>query len=178
MSVDEGFPPYSYVPGGPWPHPLSSPQGHWANRPPLRAEAIGTGDWRRSAPYLWGIALFNAGYYWEAHEVWESVWHAEGRRGPTADLLRALIKLAAAGVKVRERQPGGVVTHASRAAALFQSVRAQVGPRWLGLDLEEWAHRASQWAAEPPTDPGPREATVTRVFAFPIQPADPSDSAN
>lgn len=169
MIPDEGFPPYSYVPGGPWPHPTGSPQGHWAGRPPARAEPIRGGDWQQSAPYRWGIALFNAGYYWEAHEVWESLWHAEGRKGPTADLLKALIKLAAAGVKVRERQPAGAATHARRAAALFQAVAAKVGPRWLGLELDEWADRALQVAAQPPTDPAPRGAAVSRVFGFEIR---------
>ena len=45
--------------------------------------------------------------YWEAHEAWEELWHACGRMGPTADFLRGLIKLAAAGVKVREGRPRG-----------------------------------------------------------------------
>ena len=65
---------------------------------PMPADAAASPMFRR------GVALFNAGYYWEAHEAWEGLWHAYGRRGPTADVLKALIKLAAAGVKVREGQ--------------------------------------------------------------------------
>ena len=67
---------------------------------------------------LFLIELFNAGYYWEAHEAWEGLWHAHGRRGATADLIKGLIKLAAAGVKVRERRPRGVITHSRRAASV------------------------------------------------------------
>ncbi|TGQ49534.1 DUF309 domain-containing protein, partial [Mesorhizobium sp. M1C.F.Ca.ET.210.01.1.1] len=26
--------------------------------------------------FRWGIDLFNHGYYWEAHEAWEPLWHA------------------------------------------------------------------------------------------------------
>ena len=61
-----------------------------------------------SPRFLRGVSLFNAGYYWEVHEVWEGLWHAYGRRGVLADVIKALIKLAAAGVKVREGQEHGV----------------------------------------------------------------------
>src|SRR5207245_4482297 len=125
----------AFGPGGPWPHPTGSPQGHSAGKPHEVVPPIGRDDWRDSSAYLRGIQLFNAGYYWEAHEAWEGLWHAHGRKGPTADVLKGLIKLAAAGVKVRERQPGGVSTHANRAAALFEAVREKEGPRVLGLDL-------------------------------------------
>ncbi|MEO6809260.1 MAG: DUF309 domain-containing protein, partial [Isosphaeraceae bacterium] len=81
------FPAYSYVPRGPWPHPTSSPQGHSAGRGHLRLEPIEDDDWAASEDYGLGVALFNAGYYWEAHEAWEGLWHAHQRRGPTADVL-------------------------------------------------------------------------------------------
>jgi hypothetical protein len=116
------------------------------------------------------VALFNEGYYWEAHEDWEALWHAHGRHGPTADLLKGLIKLAAAGVKVRERQPGGVRTHAGRAGALFESVRVRSGNRLLGLDLGRLAALALDVAAAPPNDPGARGDRVVRVFGFRIEP--------
>jgi hypothetical protein len=108
--------------------------------------------------------LFNAGYYWEAHECWEALWHAQGRRGPTADLLKGLIKLAAAGVKVRQRQRHGVVTHAQRAAACFAAARAGGGRFQLGLDLDEWIRHAEAVAAVPPDDPAPPGARVSQVF--------------
>jgi predicted metal-dependent hydrolase len=127
--------------------------------------------WERSRAYLRGVELFNAGYYWEAHEEWEALWHAEGRKGTTADLLKGLIKLAAAGVKVREGQPHGVTTHARRAAALFEAVRAEGARKRLGLDLDRLADEARRVAEAPPSDPGPAGARVTRVFTFRIEPA-------
>src|SRR5262245_6153026 len=139
MSHPEPLPPYAYVPDGPWPHPVSSPAGHSAGRVPVRVEPIGAGGWAASPAFRRGVALFNAGYYWEAHEAWEALWHAQGRRGPTADVLKGLIKLAAAGVKVRQRQPRGVATHAHRAAALFEAEARQQGGRLLGLDLLDLA---------------------------------------
>jgi predicted metal-dependent hydrolase len=128
--------------------------------------------WESSPAYLRGIELFNAGYYWEAHEAWESLWHAHGRRGPTAEALQALIKLAAAGVKVREGRPAGVQTHAARAAALFDRACEAGGRNQLGLDLEEWADRAWSLADHPPVDPAPAGMAVSRVFEFAIEPSE------
>ena len=119
------LPPYTYVPGSQWPHPTRSPAGHLFGVVHATAEPIEDGRWEASALYRRGVELFNAGYYWEAHEAWEPLWHAHGRRGVIADVLRALIKLAAAGVKVLEGRPDGVRTHASRAAALFSRRRVK-----------------------------------------------------
>ncbi len=165
----EPLPPYTYVPGGPWPHPIRSPEGHsYGHRDgPV---APGSTDW--SARFRRGIELFDAGYYWEAHEVWEGLWHAEGRRGAAADLLKGLIKLAAAGVKVRERQEHGVRTHARRAAECFVAAREQGGAPQTGLDLDLWIERARALAEDPPADPGPRDAAVTCVFGFQISRTD------
>jgi uncharacterized protein len=45
-----------------------------------------------------GARLFNAGEYWEAHEVWEVPWNAAKRRGDlqSANYIQGLILLAAA----------------------------------------------------------------------------------
>ncbi|WP_394885884.1 DUF309 domain-containing protein (plasmid) [Mesorhizobium sp. AaZ16] len=31
---------------------------------------------------VWGIDRFNHGYYWEAHEAWEPLWHAAKQSAP------------------------------------------------------------------------------------------------
>lgn len=165
------WPPYGFVPGGPWPHPSGSTQGHSFGRKEPETRPVLGDAWDGSAAYLRGVALFNAGYYWEAHEAWESLWHAHGRKGPTADVLKGLIKLAASGVKVRQGQPHGVVTHARRAAVLFAAVRHAVGARLLGLDLIALEAAALAIADAPPVDPGPSGAPVTRVFTFTIEPS-------
>ena len=134
------------------------------------AEPIEDGRWESSALYRRGVELFNAGYYWEAHEAWEPLWHAHGRRGVIADILRALIKLAAAGVKVLEGRPDGVRTHASRAAALFAQARDEAGPYQLGLDLDEWIDTAASLAASPPPAQPQSDTHVTPVFTFSLNP--------
>jgi hypothetical protein len=119
------LPPYSYVPSA-TPHPVSDPRGHMHGIPHATVPPLDPAAWRDSASYLDAVDLFNHGYYWEAHESWESLWHAAGRRGPIADWLKALIKLAAAAVKAREGNPAGVVRHAERAATLFATVRSSL----------------------------------------------------
>ena len=123
-------------------------------------------SWWKSQ-FLRGVELFNAGYYWEAHEVWEELWHAEGRRGPTADVLKALIKLAAAGVKVREGRENGVRTHCRRAAASVRGGgRAGRVLTQLGLDLDLWAERAREWRRESAPRSGP--ARCRRLHGFSV----------
>jgi len=112
------LPPYSYVPGQS-PHPMSDPRGHSFGRHEPPAAALDNATWRQNDTWLFAIDLFNHGYYWEAHEAWEALWHAAGRKGPTADFLKGLIKLAAAGVKAREGRSAGVRRHALRAAELL-----------------------------------------------------------
>jgi uncharacterized protein len=165
----EPLPAYSYYPGCPWPHPNRSFDGqpsHVADR--RRASPGQEKDWW-IARFRRGVELFNAGYYWEAHEVWEDLWHVEGRAGPTAEVLKGLIKFAAAGVKVRERRESGVRTHCRRAAMSFALAAEQGGRHQLGLDLDVWARRCQLLAEHPPRDPGPADATVTRVFDFRVE---------
>jgi uncharacterized protein len=131
---DEPLPPYSYVPGFA-PHPVSDPRGHMHGHRAETPAALDPEHWEESAPYRYGVDLFNHGFYWEAHEAWESLWHAAGRSGPTALWLKALIKLAAAAVKVREGNGTGAMRHARRCMQLLLELRSESSPdqAWSGL---------------------------------------------
>ena len=87
------FPPYAYLPGRE-PHPVRDPTGHsYHVEPfPVAAEASLASD-----IFLWGLDLFNHGYYWEAHEAWEGLWQVADRDGPLRMLFKGLILLSAAG---------------------------------------------------------------------------------
>jgi uncharacterized protein len=163
---DEPFPPYSFVPGR-FPHPFSDPAGHSFGTAPVPQPALDSDQWATNRHYLYGIDLFNAGYYWEAHEVWESLWHAAGRAGHTADFLKGLIRLAAAGVKVREGRPSGAAGHARAAADLFR--RCGSAERNLGLSLAELVHFAQGIAQHPPESADPA-APVEVVFDCSLRP--------
>jgi predicted metal-dependent hydrolase len=161
------FPAYAFVPGRS-PHPTSDPHGHSYGRSPAIPDSFDPQQWNLCQPYLYGIDLFNHGYYWEAHELWEGLWHASGRRGPTADLFKALIALAAAGVKVRTGTPAGVVSHARRASELLNQLIDQGTNRSLGLDLADLRRFANALA----NDPTPRASIsqISVVFDFQLLP--------
>jgi hypothetical protein len=145
---DQPLPPYTFVPDGEQPHPVRDPRGHSFRKPVEGATPPSQENWANCRAYLYGLDLFNAGYYWEAHEVWESLWHVAGRSSAVGQFLKGLIKLAAAGVKVRQGVSAGVRSHAQRAAALMQELAQTHGPRFLGLDLEELMRIARRWNEE------------------------------
>jgi hypothetical protein len=83
--------------------------------------------------WLYAVDLFNGGWYWEAHEVWEGFWHALGRATPEAQFVQGLIHLAAAAVKTREGKPAGVARHTQRAGELLGDLEAANPGGALGL---------------------------------------------
>ena len=104
--------------------------------------------------------------------MWEGLWHAHGRNGPIADLLKGLIKLAAAGVKVRQHQPHGIATHSRRAAEAFRKARIETGPRLLGLDLDRLIAIAERIAETIPTTEAGTAERVVPVFDFALRPSE------
>lgn len=107
----------------------------------------------QSEMLLFGIDLFHHGYYWEAHEAWEALWVAAGRKGPVAELLKALIKLAAAGVKMRQGLPEGVRSHAERARQHVAQLQQIHVDEYSGFSLEQligFAHEVVDMADEAP----------------------------
>lgn len=148
---DVPFPPYTFVPGHA-PHPKSDPKGHSFGVVGETVVPLDAERWRESRSYLFGLDLFNAQFFWEAHEQFEGLWLACGRRGMVANFLKGLIKLAAAGVKHLEGRPDGVKSHASRAAELFRGVDADV---FLGLKVADLIQLATDvsdngWPSTPP----------------------------
>ena len=148
------YPAYAFVPGRN-PHPVSDPAGHSYGKSHVIPEPLDSNDPGRSLAYREALDLFNAGYFWEAHEVWEGLWIAAGRAGVVADFLKGLIKCAAAGVKSCEGRTVGVTRHARRAAELFESVRDAQSPpakEFCGLVLDELIRAARLLAEHPEVD--------------------------
>jgi predicted metal-dependent hydrolase len=171
------LPPYAFVPGGRWPHPISDPRGHSFGRPQEQPEALTQANWSESRAYLHGIDLFNHGFFWEAHEAWESLWHAVGRAGPVADFLKGLIHLAAAGVKVGQRVPEGVRSHARRAAELFEQTEDRVkGSSYLGLEPARLIGACRTWEECPLTVDNP--ATAVPAVVEPLRIVTAADGAS
>jgi hypothetical protein len=164
------LPPYAYVTGR-FPHPTRDRAGHSHGHAPPAPAPLVPERWRDSREYLFGCDLFNHGYYWEAHETWEGLWQAAGRKGVTADFLKGLIKLAAAGVKAREGRPQGVRRHAKRAIELLERVSEHTKQQdYLGLDVAELIEVARSLESHPPTC-RESDAPVEIVFDFRLVPA-------
>ena len=164
---DRPLPPYSYVPGMHL-HPIREEDGH-SFGVEVSVSDFDPEAWRECSEFLFGIDLFNSGYYWEAHESWEAVWIAVGRTGVVADFLKGLIKLAAAGVKAREENDNGVRRHAARAEQLFtQSLARQ--DVLLGLRIGQLVEFARQLGRLAEEAVNPTVEPVRRVWGFLLTP--------
>lgn len=115
--------PLSYLPLPTHAHiPGSDTQPDW---PPLEhaksfAPAVTiAAEWRNNLTYIYGFAVLRAGFYWEAHEVWEPVWLAAAPNSRERILLRALIQTANARLKFGMNRPAA-------AARLFAEVRVEL----------------------------------------------------
>ncbi len=106
--TQDPFPPYRYLPFQPdIPHPRNDPAGHSYGQDDDYLPHFVPDDWRTCAPYLFGVDLFNHGYWWEAHEAWESVWLVAGRETLAGQIIQGLIQLAGAQLKRFTAVPRG-----------------------------------------------------------------------
>ena len=85
------------------------------------------GQWRR------GLALFEAGEFWEAHEAWEELWQISHKPSCAGLVLRGLIQAAAACLKSVRGEERGLAILSARAAATLRSAEVS---QWNGVDLE------------------------------------------
>jgi len=106
--------------------------------------------------YLEGIELFNRGEYFDAHEVWEDLWHDTG--GPDRRFYQGLIQAA---VAVYHAGNGNV----PGARRLFESGRRYMsasGARNLGLDIADFWRRLELALAEFLVESVPSSANLRR----------------
>src|SRR5580704_14541220 len=97
------LPGWAYVPG----ETADTEPDHqalWRAKALVPAQFFGFVPARHPA-LRYGIALNDAGYFWEAQEVLEAVWAAAPQGGRERILLRACIQIANANLKLRMRKP-------------------------------------------------------------------------
>jgi hypothetical protein len=124
------LPPYRHIPGR-TPHPTRDPDGHSHGQKTADLPDLNTHPWADCPHYLYGIDLFNEGYWWECHEVLEGLWISAGIGTPAGHALQAIIQCAAAHLKTLTGQLSGgrrLVEHARK------HVQWADGRR-LGMDL-------------------------------------------
>jgi predicted metal-dependent hydrolase len=82
-------------------------------------------DWQDNAAYLYGHDLLGAGFFWEAHEVWEAVWLSCLPNSVEKLLLRMLIQQANGRLKLAM----GRYRAAERLAAEVEVLRSELAGR-------------------------------------------------
>lgn len=147
------FPAYVFIPGVN-PHPKKEGGYRYDKDEPI-APPIDLAHPQESEFLKYSLDLFNYSYYWESHVYFEALWNAHGRTGSVADFLKAMIKLAAAGVKFSINQVENGQDHLIRAKELFSGVMQTEGRFFLGFDLADIIQKI---------DPAGRQTLPTLLF--------------
>jgi predicted metal-dependent hydrolase len=93
-----------------------------------------------------GVALFDSGRFFEAHEVWEEAWQHE--RGPRRLLLQGLILVAAGWLKRDVGNARGARTLFSRALERLEALP----PACEGVDVGGLRPQVAGWREGGPCD--------------------------
>ncbi|MCC6142933.1 MAG: DUF309 domain-containing protein [Candidatus Hydrogenedentes bacterium] len=128
---DLPWPAYAFRPG--LPHPRRHAAGHLFGLPEPIAGAPRDGI----ILHLRSVDLYHAGYFWEAHEGWESLWRV--LEGGEALFVQSLIQNSAAQLKLHTGRLAGAVK-LSRAAYARVSATVVPHPKLLGLSTKDFAH--------------------------------------
>lgn len=127
------FPPYHYLPGL-TPHPKRHPEGHLHGKLEASVAGFDPAAWFRTGDYLYGVDLYNHGYYWEAHEAWEGLWKTTRRKDLPGLFLQGLIQVSGALLKRELRAWRGMEKLSGAGLGKLRAV-AQDHPVYCGLDL-------------------------------------------
>ncbi len=97
--------------------------------------------WQENELYLYGVDLFNHGYWWEAHAEWEMLWQATDRSDTAGSFLQGLIQVAAALVQDRSGRVEGARKLARKGVARLRRVNG----RFMGVDVEAFVDAVESW---------------------------------
>jgi predicted metal-dependent hydrolase len=117
---------------------------------PLR-QAWSPDEWRENERYLYGVDLFNLGYWWEAHAEWEVLWQTIERSDVSGSFLQGLIQIAAALVQHRGGRTEGARRLASKGVQKLRRVtRASKESHYMGVDVTALADDLESFLASGP----------------------------
>jgi len=106
------------------------------------AKPVTTDGWAANEDFLYGVDLFNAGYFWEAHVFWERLWALEETESEIRRFLQAIIQTAAACLKARHGREAGASKLLEKAR--LESFEGSV----LGIDAGTLARESRSFIAE------------------------------
>jgi len=134
------FPPYRYLPTVN-PHPGIHPEGHSFGRPELTVKFSPPQEWKKNQAYLYGVDLYNHGFWWEAHEYWEAVWMTTPKLDIYGQFLQSLIQYSAALLKLYGENLQGfkkLYGEAKKRMDFCRENLAKTQRHFMGLDLVLW----------------------------------------
>lgn len=132
--TDFPFPARRYLPGEDI-HPSKQPSGDHMPKCAFSSTAFGVQTWRDSDRYLYAIDLFNAGYWWEAHEILEDIWREVGPKTPIGLFIQGLIQVAASLIKKTQAFHRGAHRLSEKG---LPKILVQSGV-FLGIDVREFS---------------------------------------
>lgn len=110
-----------------------------------------------------GIALFNGGEWFDAHEAWEDIWHMAS--GPRKRFYQGLIQCAVTIEHMRRGNPRGVVTVYESAVSKFENLDNP----YMGIDWQELVRAIGVMVAKVRTmPPSCFEPRVGRGLTLPV----------
>jgi len=131
------LPPYRYVPGFS-PHPTAHPEGHSYGRPEVDTVHLPPERWFEDEAYRAGVDLFNRGYYWEAHEMWEAVWHGCDKSRTQGLFVQGLIQISAALLRWHMGTERGTRKLYEDGREKLELALQESPDGFMGIDLKSW----------------------------------------
>ncbi len=124
------FPPYRFEPG------KNQKHGHFIES--LKNEQDDPKRYFASKTYLYGLDLFNHGYFWEAHEAFELCWNRWRSHKNEFKFIQGLIQLSAAYLKINLNEINGAQTLLAHSINHFQELAKNQNPQTncCGMDLK------------------------------------------
>ncbi|MEZ5714846.1 MAG: DUF309 domain-containing protein [Paracoccaceae bacterium] len=126
---DMAWPDHAYTPGQTPRHPA----GRFADITRTAGPGSGPEALMRCRAWRLGLRWAEAGYFWEAHELFEAVWVALPQGTPEKRLVQALIQIANAGLKLRMERPRAVARLAAMARGLLDACAFEPEGTIMGL---------------------------------------------
>jgi len=137
---DVPFAPYRFVPGK-HPHPTAHRDGH-SYLPPGESEPpvpfVPPEKWYESEAYLEGVDCYNNGYWWEAHEAWEGLWHVVPNPSSQRSFLQGSIQVAALHLQAFLGKRNGILRLRESSQRHFANVEMPTDGVFMGVNLDEW----------------------------------------
>ncbi len=130
------MPPYAYVPGQTPRHDPAIFAGlHDSVQVGMSATALA-----QSAAWKAALLWYDAGYYWEVHEMAEPVWMALPKNSAARGAVQAFIHLTNARLKLRMERPNATLRLVQMARALLDGLPERGQDAFEGLD-SVWLRR-------------------------------------